>query len=156
MKIEIKSRYDASVIFSFETGSIRLCLEAAIKSRADLSGADLYGANLSGADLSRANLSGADLFGANLSGANLYGYFSFGPGGSRNSYTWARWEECGYMVHCGCQTLPLDEFEKAVKKTHGESYHSEWYLSNIATMKLIAKNSKADYESRRAEAKRKP
>jgi hypothetical protein len=35
--------------------------------RANLSGADLYGADLSGA-----NLSGADLYGANLSGANLY------------------------------------------------------------------------------------
>ena len=48
------------------------------KSRANLSGANLYGANLSGANLyganlSRANLSGANLYGANLSGANLYG-----------------------------------------------------------------------------------
>ena len=47
-------------------------------SRANLSGANLYGAylsraDLSGANLSRANLSRANLYGADLSGANLYG-----------------------------------------------------------------------------------
>jgi len=70
MKIEIKCRYSANVLFAFEceNNSIKLTLEAAIKSRADLYGANLYGANLS-----RANLSGADLSGANLSGADLYG-----------------------------------------------------------------------------------
>ena len=101
MKIEIKSRWDASILFSLETDNLKLCVEAAVKSladlsganlsranlsganlscadlsganlsRADLSGADLSCANLSGADLSRANLSGADLSGANLSRANL-------------------------------------------------------------------------------------
>jgi hypothetical protein len=45
----------------------------AIKSYANMYGADLYGANLSGADLSGAKLSGADLSGANLSRANLSG-----------------------------------------------------------------------------------
>ena len=88
MKFEIKSRYDASLLFSLECDSFRICVEAAVKSGAnlsgadlsvaDLSGADLSGANLSVADLSRANLyganlSGADLSGADLSGANLYG-----------------------------------------------------------------------------------
>jgi hypothetical protein len=42
-------------------------------SRADLSGANLYGAYLSGADLSCAYLSGADLSGAYLSRTNLSG-----------------------------------------------------------------------------------
>ena len=64
MKFEIKSRYNASILFSLETDSIKLCIEVAVKSRADLSGA-----NLSGANLSRANLYGADLSGADLSGA---------------------------------------------------------------------------------------
>ena len=81
MLFEIKNRFTGSVIFSLETSSFELCVEAAVKSRAGLSGAGLYGAdlsradlsraNLSGANLSRANLSGADLSGANLSGANL-------------------------------------------------------------------------------------
>ena len=49
MLFEIKSRFTGSVIFSLETSSFNLCVEAAVKSRANL-----YGANLSGADLSRA------------------------------------------------------------------------------------------------------
>ena len=73
MKFEIKSYINGAVLFSLETDSMKLCVEAAIKSRADLSGADLSGANLSGAYLSGANLSGAYLYGANLSGADLYG-----------------------------------------------------------------------------------
>ena len=71
MKFSITSWVNGNVLFSLETKSIKLALEAAVKSGADLSGADLYGADLSGADLSRANLSGADLSGANLSRANL-------------------------------------------------------------------------------------
>lgn len=89
MKFEIKSRWgDGKVLFAAETQTLRLAVEAAVKSRVNLVGADLSGANLAGADLSRANLyvanlyradlSGADLsranfYGANLSGANLVG-----------------------------------------------------------------------------------
>jgi len=73
MKIEIKCRYTANVLFAFEceNNSIKITLEAGIKSGADLYGANLSGANLSRADLSGANLYGADLSRANLSGANL-------------------------------------------------------------------------------------
>ena len=76
MKIEIKSRWNATVLFSLETGSVKLCVEAAVKSRANLSGANLsranlWGADLSGAYLSQANLSRANLWGADLSGADL-------------------------------------------------------------------------------------
>ena len=65
MKIEIKHKLTGVILFSLETKSMKLCVEAAVKTRADLSGADLSGANLSranlyGADLSRADLSGAD------------------------------------------------------------------------------------------------
>jgi hypothetical protein len=71
MKFEIKKRFTGSVIFSLECDSLNLCVEAAVKSGANLSGADLSGANLSGANLSGANLSWANLSLANLSGANL-------------------------------------------------------------------------------------
>ena len=78
MIFEIKNRFTGSVMFSLETESLKLCVEAAINSRADLSGADLSGATLSRAtlyraDLSRATLYGADLYGATLSGADLSG-----------------------------------------------------------------------------------
>ena len=54
MKFEIKSRFTGAVLFSLECDSWKVCIEAAVKS-----GADLYGANLSGANLSGADLSGA-------------------------------------------------------------------------------------------------
>jgi uncharacterized protein YjbI with pentapeptide repeats len=71
MKIEIKNRFIGSIIFSIETDSIKLAVEAAIKSKADLSSADLSYANLRSADLSYADLSYANLSYANLSYANL-------------------------------------------------------------------------------------
>jgi len=61
MKFEIKSSMTGSVLFSVETDTLRLAVEAAVKSRADLTGA-----NLSGADLTCASLTGASLYGANL------------------------------------------------------------------------------------------
>ena len=78
MKFEIKHRYSGNVLLSMDTESIKLCVEAAVKSRANLNGAnlswaDLSRANLNGADLSWANLNGADLSRANLSRADLNG-----------------------------------------------------------------------------------
>lgn len=76
MKIEFKSRFDATKIIHTEeipddTESkfrIRVALELAVKSGVDLSDADL-----SRARLSYARLSDAILSRANLSGARLYG-----------------------------------------------------------------------------------
>ena len=75
MKIEIKSIYTDKVLFSHErnNNSVKVTLELAIKAKADLSGAHLFGANLSGAHLSGAYLFGANLSGAHLSKANLFG-----------------------------------------------------------------------------------
>ena len=56
MKVEINHRFTGAVLFSMETESIKLCVEAAVRSSAYLGGADLSGADLSGADLSGANL----------------------------------------------------------------------------------------------------
>ena len=78
MKIEIKHRYNGSVLFALDIGSLKLAVEAAVKSRADLGsanlrGADLGSANLGGANLRSANLGSANLRSANLGGANLRG-----------------------------------------------------------------------------------
>ena len=83
MKIEIKHKTTGSVLFGGAYDSRKLCIEAAVKTKAnlckaDLYGADLYGANLCGANLGWANLGGANLGGANLGGANL--------GGAKNYY----------------------------------------------------------------------
>ena len=66
MKIQIKNRFDASVLFECEADSMKMAVKLAVESRADLSRADL-----SRADLSRADLSGANLYWADLSGADL-------------------------------------------------------------------------------------
>jgi hypothetical protein len=49
MKFEIKHRLASEVLFSIETDSLKLAVEAAVKSGACLDGADLRGANLRGA-----------------------------------------------------------------------------------------------------------
>ena len=73
MNFQIKHRFSGAVLFSLETGNLKLCLETAVNSRADLGGADLRGAYLGGADLGGAYLGGADLGGADLGGADLGG-----------------------------------------------------------------------------------
>ena len=42
---------NGSVLFSLETTSMKLCVEAAVKSGSDLSGSDLRGSNLRGSNL---------------------------------------------------------------------------------------------------------
>jgi len=69
--IEIKHRYSGAVLFSLECGSLKIAVEAAVKSHADLTHADLAGAYLAGADLTGANLAGAYLTGAYLAGGVL-------------------------------------------------------------------------------------
>ena len=100
-KFEIKHRYSGAVLFEMETESIKLCLEAAVKSEANLSGADLSGADLSGADLSRAYLRGAHLSGAK----NLVKFMGVEPG---NTY-WKRFSaglnNNGYQYHVGLNAL---------------------------------------------------
>lgn len=72
MKFEIKHRLTGSILFALECGSLKLCLEAAVRSGVDLRGADLHGANLHGANLYAADLYDADLRGCNLHDADLH------------------------------------------------------------------------------------
>jgi hypothetical protein len=81
VKFEIKHRFTGVVLFSLECSLLKLCVETAVMSDADLRDADLRGAYLRGAYLrgaylrgaylSDADLRGADLRGADLSGADL-------------------------------------------------------------------------------------
>ena len=59
MKIEIKCRFSGSVLFSHdaEDNTLKLTVEAAVKARANLAGADLAGAYLDGEVLTKAPLS---------------------------------------------------------------------------------------------------
>lgn len=75
LKIQIKHSWTGSVLFEYEKegNTIKQTLLEAVKSGADLCGADLSCADLRDADLSCANLCNADLRGANLCNADLYG-----------------------------------------------------------------------------------
>ena len=63
MKIEIKNRWNGSVIFSHECedNTIELTLLKAIAEYSDLRDSDLSGSDLSGSDLSGSDLRGSDL-----------------------------------------------------------------------------------------------
>jgi len=71
MLFEIKNRWDGAVLFSLECGSLKLCVEAAVKSSADLRSANLRSADLRSANLRFADLRFADLRFADLSSADL-------------------------------------------------------------------------------------
>jgi len=68
---QIKHRITGNVLFERDCDSMRICVEAAVESRAYLADANLAGAYLADAYLADANLAGAYLADANLAGANL-------------------------------------------------------------------------------------
>lgn len=108
MLYEIKHRLTGAVLFSLECSSLKLCVEAAVKMRAYLVGANLGGAYLGGANLGGANLVGADLGGANLVGADLVGADLGGADlaaqlGQPNSwYAWTYVRSGFQRVRVGC------------------------------------------------------
>ena len=144
-KIEIKTIW-GNIIFTHEkeNNTVKDTLQEAVKSGADLYGANLRDANLYGANLYGANLRGADLRGANLRGADLYGanlreewgklekstdIFIAGPLGSRNGYTTFFHTDKGIFVQCGCFRGTLEEFTAKVKETHNNNEHARNYLA---------------------------
>jgi hypothetical protein len=166
MKFEIKSRFNASVLFTLETESLKLCVKAAVKAKANLYGADLSGADLSSVDLSGADLSGADLSSVDLSGANLYGadlsgadlsgaflqigekkltlvgerpLLSISNLGSRNATLLAFITDGGVYVRTGCFFDTISKFSAAVKNTHGASVHQKQYSLAVSLIKHHAR-----------------
>ena len=134
MNIQIKSRLSAEVLFEHdcENNSIRLTLELAIKS-----GADLRGANLSRADLSGANLSRADLSCAYLkNNEKLVGerpILQVGPIGSRCAYFVAYITDQGLRFDAGCQQqITREVFEDRLTQMHGENEHAKEYRAALA------------------------
>ena len=122
--MEIKSRFSAVVLFSFETDSVKICLEAAVKAKADLSGAYLSDANLRGADLSRAYLS--KKFG------KILDHLQIGPIGSRrDTVTFIKTDKT-VRVLAGCFNGSLDEFTEAVAKKHDNNKHGRNYRLALA------------------------
>jgi hypothetical protein len=138
MLFEIKHRLSGSVLFSLETESLKLCVEAAVKDGANLDGAYLRGANLDGA-----NLRGAYLHGAYLHGAGkLIGdrpIIQISPIGSRSDFLTAYITDNGIFVKTGCFFGTIESFKEALKNTHGDNVHAEEYLVAIALIDTHAK-----------------
>ena len=156
IKIEIKTIW-GDIIFTHEkeNNTVKDTLQEAVRSGADLRGADLRGAYLGGADLRGAYLGGADLGGAYLGGAYLGGadlrgadlgeewgklekntdIFIAGPLGSRNGYTTFFHTDKGIFVRCGCFRGTLEEFVAKVKETHNDNEHARNYLAIVEFVK---------------------
>ncbi len=131
MLFEIKNRFNALLLFKLETTSLRLCLEAAVTSGADLRGAVLRDAVLRGADLRDADLGRADLGGADL------------PAG----YRIARLDFGGWPVTItpiktaiGCQEHPNSKWLKADKRwiaALDENAATWWKQHGVAVKAVI-------------------
>jgi len=72
MKQQIKNRINGTVIFECDVDSLKIAIELAIKSNANLRNANLRNADLRNADLRNANLYNANLYNADLYNADLY------------------------------------------------------------------------------------
>lgn len=148
MKIEIKSRWNASMLFAIETGSLRLAVEAAVKQRANLGGANLEGANLGGANLGGAYLEGAYLGGANLEGAYLGGAYLGGATGLEkfpiqigDHKHWLITTQDG-KLQIGCHVYTFDQWEKNAEKIGKAEGYSELdieiYKLHIAHIRRVS------------------
>jgi hypothetical protein len=152
---QIMCRFSGAVRFEGRFGSLRLCVEAAVSARANLTGAYLAGAYLAGADLTGANLAGANLAGAYLTGANLAGakvrmrdgnetaltgahsLLQIAPIGSRASTLTIMQTEAGLLAQTGCfGPAPLADFEAAVTTSHGDTLHGRAYRAAVALARV--------------------
>ena len=135
MHFEIKHRFTGAVLFALETDSLRLCVEAAIKSGSDLSCSNLRGSDLRGSDLSCSNLRGAhlqDTHGQKLTLLDDHAVLQLGPLGSRSDYLIAFRTDRGPWLRAGCFWGDLAAFKAAVEETHGAAKHGDEYRAAVA------------------------
>ena len=121
VKVEIKARCGGAVLFSLETESIKLCLQAAVKSGADLRGACLGGAKVDGFLL-----------------VGDRPVLQIGPLGSRSDYLLAFLTEEGVRIRAGCFTGTLAEFSEAVQEEHKDGIHGREYAAAIQMIEARA------------------
>jgi len=137
MKIEIKNRWNNSVIWTSEDAAdLRDAIQKASALKINLRGAYLGGANLWGAYLGGAYLGGANLGDANLRGAKindltLIAIRQIGPLGSRKDFCIAFRTDKGLWVRAGCFWGDIEKFKSSVTKTHGENEHGQDYMAWI-------------------------
>ena len=144
--INIVSRWDSSIVlFSHETTAerqasglaMRDALEAAAKSVANLSDANLSGANLSDAYLRGANLSDAKVKGLLLIGERPS--LAIGPIGSVSRTVFAWLTEAGLRIQAGCFFGSRDEFTAQLAETHGDNEHADEYRAALVLIDAHAR-----------------
>jgi hypothetical protein len=160
MSYTIKHRFTSTTLFhSEEAATAKEAVIAAVKSRANLYGANLSCANLYGADLSGANLSRANLYGANLSRADLSGHklaagtklAQVGPvGDSDRTVLGALATKEGtkkpYLVlSCGCFTGTEAEYKGKIGERYkkGSEHHAQC-MAALNAIKALSKTWKVD------------
>lgn len=121
MPFEIKHRFSCAVLFALETDNFKTCVEAAVKARANLAGADL-----TCADKQKLTLVGA------------MPVLTVGPIGSRSATLTAYVTDAGAYVRTGCFWDTLDAFRAAVTATHGDNKHGREYRAAIALIEIHA------------------
>ncbi len=124
--MDIKS-WSGRILFTLETDQLKVCLQAAVEQKKDLTGAYLRGADLTGAYLT----------GADGTKRPIRTYQVIGPIGSRGDYlTYFRMEEGGEIIRTGCWTGDLAEFEKRVASVYPKgNEHRTAYDAAIAFLK---------------------
>jgi hypothetical protein len=116
VKVIIKCRFDGRSLYECEADSLLAALQQAVKSWADLYGANLSRANLSGADLSWANLSRANLYGAKVSETHL------DPERAPNAEVSEFEQQDGYVI--GYRTRNAGHIDKY---RDGRVYSADWF-----------------------------
>ena len=116
--------YDNVVI----TGSAKVYGDAKVSDSADISGhANVYGTVI---------INNIIRIEARSDVSSSLHYLLIGPIGSRNDYTtFSKSKDGKIFVACGCFNGTLEEFEKAVKKTHKGTYHEKVYMDAITFVK---------------------
>lgn len=96
IKIQIKSRWTGRILFEYEKegNTVKDTVVEAVKSGADLRGADLRDANLRGADLRGAYLCDANLRGANLCDAKEIPYLPLACPSDGAFIGWKKVKDC--------------------------------------------------------------
>ena len=143
MKLSILSRFNASILFEFEAeeNSLKITLQAAVKARANLDGADLRGADLYGANLYGANLRSANLYGEKLSKTPL----------QINGLKWFVLISDNFM-RIGCQRYTHEEWanftdEEIAKMDFGAlKFWRQWKISLVAMCSAHNKREEASEE----------
>ena len=114
--IEIKNRWTGKVIYTSQKETLREAVIEAVKSGANLSGANLRDADLSGSDLSYANLSGSNLSASDLSGSDLR-RADLSDADLRYAEKipmfckWTHGITNDHLIHIGCEKRTIEEWD---------------------------------------------